>query len=210
MVLAKPQNTNVRKLFDLTGKVAAVTGGTRGIGIEVVRGLAEAGAAVSSPMVLPSVCLETYSHPFQVAIIYTSSKDAEETAAQIASETGVKVLSYRSDVRDLKAIAATINKVVRDFGKLDIMVANAGITTHIAALDQTPESFSEVMKVNLDGAFYTAQAAGKIFEKQGHGNIIFTASVSAFLVNVPQKQAAVSFVLFMGSGKRAGTLLTPL
>lgn len=131
----------------------------------------------------------------QIAIIYTSSKDAEKIAAQIASETGVKVVAYQSDVRDPEAIAATINKIAVDFGRLDIMVANAGITTHIAALDQTPKSFSEVMKVNLDGAFYTAQAAAKIFEKQGSGNVIFTASVSALLVNLPQKQAAVSRIL---------------
>jgi NAD(P)-dependent dehydrogenase (short-subunit alcohol dehydrogenase family) len=49
------------------------------------------------------------------------------------------------------------------------------------------------MKVNLDGAFYTAQAGARIFKKQGFGNVIFTASVSATLVNVPQKQAAVSY-----------------
>jgi sorbose reductase len=55
-------------------------------------------------------------------------------------------------------------------------------------LEYTPEQFSEIMRVNLDGAFYTAQAAGEIFNK--HGNIIFTASVSAILVNVPQKQMA--------------------
>lgn len=53
------------------------------------------------------------------------------------------------------------------------------------------------MKVNLDGAFYTAQAAARIFKAQGHGNVIFTASVSATLVNVPQKQAAVSFYPLM-------------
>jgi sorbose reductase len=57
-------------------------------------------------------------------------------------------------------------------------------------LDYTSEQFSEIMRVNLDGAFYTAQAAGEIFKKQGHGNVIFTASVSAILVNVPQKQMA--------------------
>lgn len=136
--------------------------------------------------------IPTHSPLSQVAIIYTSAKDAQQTAAQIASETGVKVVAYQSDVRDQKIIAATINKIAEDFGKLDIIVANAGIAVHVAALDQTPESFSEVMKVNLDGAFYTAQAAAKIFEKQGHGNVIFTASVSAILVNVPQKQAAVS------------------
>ncbi|PVI07510.1 NAD(P)-binding protein, partial [Periconia macrospinosa] len=59
-----------------------------------------------------------------------------------------------------------------------------------AAEDYTEEQWREIMSVNLDGAFWTAQAAGNIFKKQGHGNLIFTASVSAILVNVPQKQAA--------------------
>ncbi|TVY51076.1 putative NADP-dependent mannitol dehydrogenase, partial [Lachnellula cervina] len=67
--------------------------------------------------------------------------------------------------------------------------------THHAALDYTPQQFRAVMDVNLDGAFYTAQAAGRIFERQvregrAKGNVVFTASVSAILVNVPQKQAA--------------------
>lgn len=53
------------------------------------------------------------------------------------------------------------------------------------------------MRVNLDGAFYTAQAAGRLFKKQGKGNVIFTASVSAILVNIPQKQAAVSDLLLI-------------
>lgn len=101
-------------------------------------------------------------------------------------------------------------------GTLDVVVANAGIATHYAALDYTPEQFKEIMDgrffsfsllyvilsarltertVNLNGAFYTAQAAGRIFEKQvkaggRKGNVIFTASVSAILVNVPQKQSA--------------------
>jgi sorbose reductase len=73
---------------------------------------------------------------------------------------------------------------------LDIVVANAGIATHYARLDYTPEQFQEIMNVNLNGAFYTAQAAGRVFEKQGFGNVVFTASVSAILVNVPQKQAS--------------------
>jgi sorbose reductase len=114
----------------------------------------------------------------------------------MSQETGVKIVAYQSDVRDPASIAATINKIAADFGRIDIMVANAGITTHVAAIDQTPESFSEVMKVNLDGAFYTAQAAAKIFQKQGSGNVIFTASVSALLVNIPQKQAAVCSGVF--------------
>lgn len=73
---------------------------------------------------------------------------------------------------------------------LELKPGRRGIATHIPALDYKPSEFAEIMKVNLDGAFYTAQAAGKIFEKQGGGNLIFTASVSAILVNVPQKQMA--------------------
>jgi NAD(P)-dependent dehydrogenase (short-subunit alcohol dehydrogenase family) len=68
---------------------------------------------------------------------------------------------------------------------------NSGITETVAAEDYTVEQWRKIMDVNLDGAFYSAQAAAKIFKEQGKGNVIFTASVSATLVNVPQKQAAV-------------------
>lgn len=74
------------------------------------------------------------------------------------------------------------------------MVANSGITASVAAEEYTTKQWSEIMAVNLDGAFYSAQAAARIFKEQGFGNVIFTASVSATLVNVPQKQAAVSFL----------------
>lgn len=174
MVLAKPDNpsSNVLSHFRLNGKVAAVTGGARGIGLEVCRALAEAGASV--------------------ALIYTSSKDADETAASISKDTGMKVRAYQSDVRDKDIITATINQIAKDFGKLDICVANAGIATHHDSLEYTAEQWHEIMRVNLDGAMFTAQAAGKIFKQQGPGagSMIFTASVSALLVNVPQTQSA--------------------
>jgi len=89
-------------------------------------------------------------------------------------------------------VEATIKQIAKDFGQLDILVANAGIAAHYATEDCTPEEFRMTTKVNLDGAFYSAQAAARIFKQQGHGNILFTVSVSAVLVNVPQKQAAVS------------------
>lgn len=88
-------------------------------------------------------------------------------------------------------IEAVIQQIAADFGRLDIVVANSGIASCVAAEDYTVDQWSNIMKVNLDGAFYTAQAAAKIFKRQGSGNVIFTASVSATLVNVPQKQAAV-------------------
>lgn len=127
----------------------------------------------------------------QVALIYNSSKTADEAAAEIASANNVRTAAYQADVTSQSAIEVVVQQVVKDFGKLDILVANSGITTSVAAEDYTTEQWSEIMRVNLDGAFYSAQAAARIFKQQGHGNVIFTASVSATLVNVPQKQAAV-------------------
>lgn len=165
-------NTPVLSQFSLKGKIAAVTGGAKGIGVEVVRGLAEAGA--------------------DVALIYASSIDAASIAAKIAADTGVRVQAYQSDVASRSAIAATINQIAEEFGhgRLDIVVANAGVCANVPALEYTEETWQRNNSVNLDGVMWTAQAAGKIFQKQGKGNLIITASVSAVLVNVPQTQAA--------------------
>ncbi|KAF2676932.1 oxidoreductase [Lentithecium fluviatile CBS 122367] len=172
MPLHQPSNPErpVINHFSLKGKTAAVTGGIRGIGLSVSRALAEAGA--------------------NVAILYTSTTDAPSIAAKIAQETDVTVKAYKASVENKEEIASVLNTIASDFGQLDIVVANAGIANHYAAEDYTEEQWRHIMSVNLDGAFYTAQAAGKIFKAQGHGNLIFTASVSAILVNVPQKQAA--------------------
>ena len=106
---------------------------------------------------------------------------------------GVKCQAYQADVTVPAQISAAIQQVVQDFGKLDVVVANAGICSEHAGDEYTPEEFQEIMDVNVNGAFYTAQAAANIFKKQGFGNVVFTASVSAVLVNTPQRQAAVGF-----------------
>ncbi|KAL4804986.1 hypothetical protein BDV18DRAFT_152904 [Aspergillus unguis] len=171
MVLAQPKNQHVTKAFDLTGKVAVVTGGARGIGLEVSRGLAEAGA--------------------DIAIIYNSSSTATQTAATIASENNITARAYKANVSNKDEITSAIENIRADFGgKLDIVVVNSGIATSVPAEEYTTAQWREIMDVNLDGAFYTAQAAANVFKEQGHGNVLFTASVSAGLVNVPQKQAA--------------------
>ncbi|KAJ5274846.1 hypothetical protein N7505_003391 [Penicillium chrysogenum] len=170
MVLYQPPNKHVMEAFSLKGKAAVITGGSRGIGLEISNALAEAGA--------------------NVAIIYHSSKDAEGIASQIGAAHGITAAAYKANVSDQKDIEAAIQRIARDFGKVDILVANSGIATAISAEDYKPEEWQEIMKVNLDGAFYSAQAAARLFKTQGFGNIIFTASVSANLVNIPQKQAA--------------------
>ena len=130
--------------------------------------------------------------PSKVALIYNTSTTADQIAAEIATTNNVRASAYQANVGAQPEIEAVVQQIVKDFGKLDIMVVNSGIVSNIAAEDYTADQWSEIMKVNLDGAFYSAQAAGRIFKEQGYGNVIFTASVSATLVNVPQKQAAVS------------------
>lgn len=104
-------------------------------------------------------------------------------------------MAYQADVADPEDIEAAVKNIVRDFGHLDIVVANAGICTEVDALDFTPKQFRELMSINLDGAFYTAQAAGRVFKSHGSGNIIFTTSMSAVIVNLPERQAAVSYLV---------------
>ena len=123
-------------------------------------------------------------------MIYNTTKDAASIASKLEKESGMRCQAYQADVSQPEQISTILQRIASDFGHLDIVVANAGIASHYAAEDYTPAQFSEIMKTNLDGAFYTSQAAAKIFKSQGSGNIIFTASVSAILVNVPQKQAA--------------------
>jgi sorbose reductase len=135
----------------------------------------------------------------QVALIYNSSTNADTTAAEIASANNVKAAAYQANVSNKAEIEKAIQQIASDFGRLDIIVVNSGITSNIAAEDYTAEQWKEIMQVNLDGAFYTAQAAAQIFKAQGSGNVIFTASVSATLVNIPQKQAAVCFFSCMRS-----------
>lgn len=123
-------------------------------------------------------------------MIYNSSKEAPAAAAEVGATNNVRTGAYQANVVDQAQIENALHRITADFGKLDIIVVNSGVTSNIPAEDYKPNQWKHIMDVNLDGAFYSAQAASRIFKKQGHGNVIFTASVSAQLVNIPQKQAA--------------------
>lgn len=174
MPLYLPENLDapVLSLFSLVNKVAIVTGGSRGIGLQVVTALAEAGA--------------------DVAFVYNSCTVANAIAKGVAKKTGRRVRAYQSDVTDRAKIETTINEIVDTFGngRLDIMVANAGVCQNVKSLEYTENTWDYMNSVNYNGAMWTAISAGKVFKKQGRGNLIFTVSVSAGLVNVPQTQAA--------------------
>ena len=151
------------KLFDLSGRVAAITGASRGIGRELALGFAEAGATVVG-------CARSF-------------EAAEKTAAEIRSNGG-EALGVLADVSTPEGADALIQSAVRRYGKLDIVVCNAGVDIKKKAIDFTAAEFDYVIHGNLRSHFLTAQAGARQFLKQGKGGVIVmnssNASVAAF------------------------------
>ena len=173
MPLQRPASigTPVLGQFSLAGKICLVTGGVGGIGTQIVRGFAEAGA--------------------DVAVTYLTSTKAVAVTKKITQETGRRIQAFKADVTNRSEIAQVTKRIAREFGhgRLDIVVANAGACNQVSSLEYTEEQWDWNNNVNYDGVMWTAQVAGRIFKAQGFGNLIITASVSSVLVNTPQHQA---------------------
>ena len=86
--------------------------------------------------------------------------------------------------------------MLTDFGRLDVMIANAGVPSKAGGLDDRLEDWHQVVNVDFSGAYYCARVAGEVFRQQGSGNMIFTASMSGHAVNVPQQQVPHTHTLF--------------
>jgi len=158
----------LEELFGLKGKVALVTGGGRGIGQFVARGLARAGA--------------------EIAIMQRS--DPQEAIDQITGD-GNKAYWIKADVTDEKAVDAGVAEIVKRSGRLDIVFNNAGICMHQSAFEATVEEFREVLDVNITGEFIVARSAARVMIEKGiKGSIINMASMSGSVVNIPQWQAS--------------------
>ncbi len=154
----------------LDGKKICVTGGARGIGMNIARGVAEAGA--------------------DVAIVDIDIDESAKTAQQISADTGRRVIPLRADVTKPQEVDEMIAAVLEQFDRIDAAFCNAGICINAPAEEMTFEQWKKVIDINLTGVFLTAQAAGKVMIRQGGGSIINTASMSAHIVNVPQPQCA--------------------
>ena len=148
--------------LSLDGMTALVTGSGRGIGRALAVGLAQAGANVA------------------VSDMPGEMVGAEETVAMIRSE-GVESAAYILDVLDLSNIRDTVSRVAQDFGRLAILVNNAGIRRRQPALEVTEDNWDAVIDTNLKGPFFCAQAAAKPMMEQGFGRIINISSQLAIV-----------------------------
>ncbi|KAK2056216.1 short chain dehydrogenase [Colletotrichum caudatum] len=156
---------SVFKQFRLDGRTVIITGGAGGIGSEIARGLAEAGA--------------------NIALWYHTSKAAAAIAEGIAQDFWVKTKAYRVDVTSYGDFEAA----VADFDRLDVMIANAGVPSKAGGLDDRVEDWSRVKAVDFDSTYYCMRAAGLAFRDQKSGVGIITASMSGHAANVPQGQS---------------------
>lgn len=149
-----------RNLFDLTGRVAVVLGGTTGLGHAIALGLAEAGAEVAP-----------------------SSRRQEQVNA-VAAEIealGRRSLRVPSDVLDRTSLLALHDAVLREFGKVDILVNAAGVTHKSPTLEESEAEWSRVIETNLTGTLRACQIFGATMVKAGYGRIVNIASLTTFL-----------------------------
>jgi len=141
----------------LNGKVALVTGAGGGLGTAISKRFAVEGASL--------ICADR------------DGARAEATASAIA-KAGGSVRAFRADVADPVECEAQVAEAVRQFGRIDIVVNNAGIALHKLALDTSLEDWDRVLRINLTGSFLTAKAAARQMVKQGGGRIIQIGSIS--------------------------------
>jgi gluconate 5-dehydrogenase len=147
-------------MFSLDGRVALVTGASRGLGLAMAEGLATAGATV----VLNGRHLETL-----------------EPAADKLRAKGLKADISPFDITDQCAVNASIDSVTARLGRLDILIANAGIQHRAALADWTPEIWDRLIASNLTASFFLAQKASIPMCRQRHGRILFTTSIAGIL-----------------------------
>jgi len=169
-------------MINLKGKVAVVTGSTRGIGRSVVEKLAENGANV-------------------VIIGSSAIEKIEEIASEIASKYSVEALAVQANVTSKEAVKELVTKTIEKFGRVDILVNNAGITRDGLFMRMKDEDWDSVMDVNLKGIFYVTQGFYRTMTKQRSGSIINMSSVVGITGNMGQVNYATSKAGLIGMTK---------
>ncbi len=166
----------------LEGKVVLVTGASKGIGNGIAKKCAAQGA--------------------YVAFTYLSSVEkGKALEKELTDQFGIKAKGYRSDASDFAAAEKLVNDVVSDFGSLDVLVNNAGITNDNLLMRMTEEMWDKVININLKSCFNTVKAATRTFIKQRSGSIINITSVVGIKGNAGQSNYAASKAGIIGFTK---------
>jgi NAD(P)-dependent dehydrogenase (short-subunit alcohol dehydrogenase family) len=181
--LAVDQTVNldyVKKMFDLTGKVAIVTGGAGALGEAIAQGLAAYGADV---------------------VVTGRTMKTLEQAVKLVEGLGRKALAVTCDVSSEEDVVRMVDQTMKTFGRVDILVTVAGLAKRHPAEEFPVDDFNQVMDINVRGTFLPCKHVGKIFKQQAYGKIITISSVRAFAGH-PGGYAAY------GTSKGAVNLLT--
>src|SRR4051812_20479086 len=158
----------ITDLFRLDGKVAVVTGASSGLGVAFARGLAEAGADLA---------------------LGARRVDRLEQTAELVQGAGRRAITVGTDVADPDSCTALVEAAMAEYGHVDVLVNNAGLGTAVPATRETPEQFRQVIDVNLNGAYWMAQACGRVM---GPGSSIVNISSVLGLTTGGLPQAAYS------------------
>jgi len=159
------------KIFDLSEKIAIVTGGNRGIGFGIAKGLANAGATV----------------------VIANRRAAEgQKAAETLKKEGLNAVAIATDVSSKSSVASLVSKIVSDFGRIDILVNNAGVIVRKPAEEITEEEWDYIMNTNLRGLFFCCQLVGKEMMRSKKGKIVNISSVIAQVVQPRRSVYAIS------------------
>ncbi len=149
---------SVKQLFDLTGRVALVTGGSRGLGLQMAEALGEMGA--------------------NVALTARKAQELDEAAAHLESTLGITAVPLVCDMSDTAAIAPAVEQAIAALGPIDILVNNAGTTWGVATLEHPLEAWHKVINLNLTAMFVTCQEVGKrSMVPRRRGKVINIASI---------------------------------
>jgi NAD(P)-dependent dehydrogenase (short-subunit alcohol dehydrogenase family) len=159
---------SVKQLFDLSGRVAIVTGGSAGLGYQMAQGLAEMGANV---------------------VLCARKKERCEQAAGELRQLGVKALALACDVKNPDQILNVVQGTISEFGRIDILVNNAGTSWGAPVEEMRLEHWNKVIETNLTGTFLFSQAVGKFMLPKRRGKIINIASVAGLQGAPPEFQA---------------------
>jgi NAD(P)-dependent dehydrogenase (short-subunit alcohol dehydrogenase family) len=157
-------------LFRLDGKVAVVTGASSGLGVHFARALAEAGADVA---------------------LGARREERLAQTRQVVEDAGRRAITVRTDVADPASCQGLVDAAMAEFGRVDVLVNNAGVGTAVPATRETPEQFRSVIDVNLNGCYWMAQACGRVMQP-GSSIINISSVLGLTTAGLPQAAYAAS------------------